>query len=98
NIGGRCRRIAPGTSECGLCGATFTRKDRLKYHYDSKHLKVLPKFLCEIKNCSKAFRQRSDLIRHIKHVHRHDHNLNSSLSSSSSSSSLSNSKNRRKSN
>ncbi|WAR64036.1 hypothetical protein PtB15_16B195 [Puccinia triticina] len=69
NNGGRCRRLAPANRECPHCGAKFTRNDRLNYHIDSIHEHKEPKFKCDIGNCSRAFRQRSDLVRHSRHVH-----------------------------
>ncbi|EGG02366.1 uncharacterized protein MELLADRAFT_72813 [Melampsora larici-populina 98AG31] len=70
NIGGRIRRTAPATRKCPECSATFTRNDRLKYHFDAKHAKVPPACSCPVVGCSKSFRQKSDLSRHIKSVHR----------------------------
>ncbi|POW08962.1 hypothetical protein PSHT_09341 [Puccinia striiformis] len=69
NNGGRCRRLAPANRECHHCGAKFTRNDRLNYHIDSIHEHKEPKFKCDVVNCSRAFRQRSDLVRHSRHVH-----------------------------
>lgn len=71
NNGGRSRRLAPANRECKHCGAKFTRNDRLNYHIDSIHERKEPKFKCTESNCQKAFRQKSDLVRHLKHVHRH---------------------------
>lgn len=70
NIGGRIRRTAPATRKCSECNATFTRNDRLKYHFDAKHAKVPPTCSCPVPGCPKSFRQKSDLSRHIKSVHR----------------------------
>ncbi|KNZ60923.1 hypothetical protein VP01_1481g4 [Puccinia sorghi] len=69
NNGGRSRRQAPANRECPHCGAKFTRNDRLNYHIDSIHEHKEPKFKCDVPNCSRAFRQRSDLVRHSRHVH-----------------------------
>ncbi|MBW0510409.1 hypothetical protein O181_050124 [Austropuccinia psidii MF-1] len=69
NNGGRCRRRAPATRLCKHCGANFTRNDRLKYHIDSIHDYKEPKFKCTKPDCLRAFRQRSDLVRHLRHVH-----------------------------
>ncbi|KAI8455136.1 hypothetical protein BY996DRAFT_8469126 [Phakopsora pachyrhizi] len=69
NTGGRYRRIAPANRKCDYCGAQFTRKDRLKYHIESSHLRLEPGFKCEKLGCGRAFRQKSDLVRHLRHVH-----------------------------
>lgn len=69
NNGGRYRRIAPANRKCDYCGAKFTRKDRLKYHVESSHLRLEPGFKCDQNGCGRAFRQKSDLVRHLRHVH-----------------------------
>lgn len=68
NNGGRCRRLAPANRECPHCGDKFTRNDRLHYHIDSIHEQKERKHKCI--QCSKAFRQRCDLQRHMRHVHK----------------------------
>ncbi|KAH9814768.1 hypothetical protein DFH28DRAFT_894290 [Melampsora americana] len=70
NIGGRSRRKGGATRKCSECSATFTRNDRLKYHFDAKHAKVPPTCSCPVPGCPKSFRQKSDLSRHIRSVHR----------------------------
>ncbi|KAA1100084.1 hypothetical protein PGT21_029089 [Puccinia graminis f. sp. tritici] len=70
NRGGHLRREAPADKICGFCQASFTRNERLRYHIESAHLQLEPEFGCDIPGCQRAFRQRSDLLRHQRTVHR----------------------------
>jgi len=70
NRGGSLRREAPADKVCGFCQASFTRNERLRYHIDNVHLKLEPEYGCDVPGCQRAFRQRSDLLRHQRTVHR----------------------------
>ncbi|OAV97745.1 hypothetical protein PTTG_01100 [Puccinia triticina 1-1 BBBD Race 1] len=70
NRGGSLRREAPADKVCGFCQASFTRNERLRYHIESVHLKLEPEYGCDVPGCQRAFRQRSDLLRHQRTVHR----------------------------
>ncbi|PLW17270.1 hypothetical protein PCANC_11632 [Puccinia coronata f. sp. avenae] len=70
NRGGSLRREAPADKVCEFCQASFTRNERLRYHIDSVHLKLEPEYACDVTGCQRAFRQRSDLLRHQRTVHR----------------------------
>ncbi|KAH9449715.1 hypothetical protein MJO29_010551 [Puccinia striiformis f. sp. tritici] len=70
NRGGSQRREAPADKVCGFCQASFTRNERLRYHIESVHLQLEPEYGCDVPGCQRAFRQRSDLLRHQRTVHR----------------------------
>ncbi|CAH7665978.1 hypothetical protein BY996DRAFT_6414104 [Phakopsora pachyrhizi] len=70
NRGGSLRREAPADKMCEYCGASFTRNERLRYHIQRVHLQLEPGFECDVNGCQRAFRQRSDLLRHQRTVHR----------------------------
>lgn len=69
NRGGSIRRAAPANKICETCGLGFTRNERLRYHVERVHLQVEPDHACELEGCNRAFRQRSDLLRHLRTVH-----------------------------
>ncbi|EGG09475.1 uncharacterized protein MELLADRAFT_61177 [Melampsora larici-populina 98AG31] len=69
NRGGSGRRFAPANKICETCGLGFTRNERLRYHVERVHLQVEPDHACELEGCNRAFRQRSDLLRHQRTVH-----------------------------
>ncbi|KAH9817452.1 hypothetical protein DFH28DRAFT_961954 [Melampsora americana] len=69
NRGGSIRRSAPANKICETCGLGFTRNERLRYHVERVHLQVQPDHPCELEGCHRAFRQRSDLLRHQRTVH-----------------------------
>lgn len=53
-----------GTSvSCELCGKVFSRKDLVRFHIDSTHLKLKP-FKCSI--CGQVFSHPSSRSRHLK--------------------------------
>lgn len=54
---------------CGLCNATFARKDGLALHQKTKHEEP-EKFPCSINTCSSSFAYRSHLYRHLTRVHK----------------------------
>lgn len=70
NRGGSLRREAPADKICEYCQASFTRNERLRYHIESAHLQLEPEFDCDVPGCNRAFRQKSDLLRHQRTVHR----------------------------
>ncbi|KAG0149786.1 hypothetical protein CROQUDRAFT_653053 [Cronartium quercuum f. sp. fusiforme G11] len=70
NRGGSDRREAPADKICDYCGTGFTRNERLRYHIQRVHLNVEPDHGCEVPGCARAFRQKSDLLRHQRTVHK----------------------------